>query len=352
MDQIVHTARSAKAPWVFRRLTISYHTVAALIGAVDGILIIASSVFADWFYNVLLRGESGQIDIALGIGFAGALSYILLAKALGLYNLQVTLNPYRSVSKILFAWATVLLSLTAVLFLLRVGTIFSRGTIIIFALTEIGVLIGSRPLSARISRSVIARGSIVGRRAVIIGELTELGQLSARSLLVQFGLKELARVAIAEDSDASSSAFDSTAVDLAINLARQEHADELVIAIDWRRAELLEKIKDRLRTSPLAVQLLPDRFVRSMVDGQSPSVSKTPLLVELQRAPLTPIERLVKRAFDIVMAAIALVVSLPFMILIATAIKLDSAGPILFRQQRTGFDGEKFFIYKFRTMTV
>jgi len=353
MDQIVRIARPAESSWVFRRLTISYYTVAALIGAIDGVLIILSSIFADWFYNVLWRGDSLQVDISLGIGVAGGLTYVLLAKALGMYNIQVTLNPYRYLSKIIFVWGTVLLSLTAVLFLLRVGTIFSRGTIIIFALTEIAVLIGSRPVSARILRSVMAQGSIVGRRAVIVGDNTELGYLSSKSLLVHFGLKELARVAIASDSDDRSVAgFDMAALDLAIDIARRQRADELVIAIDWRRVELIEKIKDRFRASPLAVRLLPDHFVRSMVERQSSSKPRTMLSVELQRAPLTPMERFIKRAFDTAFAAAGIIISLPLMILAAIAVKLDSPGPVLFRQQRTGFDGQKFFIYKFRTMSV
>jgi Undecaprenyl-phosphate glucose phosphotransferase len=356
MDEIVRIVRPAGNSWAPRRLTISYYTVAAFIGAIDGILIILSSVFADRFYNVLLRGETGQIDIALGIGVAGGLSYILLAKALGLYNTQVTLNPYRYLSKIVFVWAIVLMSLTAVLFLLRVGTIFSRGTIIIFALTEIILLVGTRPFSARLLRSVIAQGSIVGRRAVIVGEKTELGELSAESLLLQFGLKELARVTISEDARrlpaGLPAGLDVTGVDLAIDLARRQRADELVIAIDWRRSELIERIKDRFRASPLAVRLLPDRIVRAMVERQSASAPRTVLSVELQRAPLTPVERFIKRAFDTILASAAIIILSPLMILTAIAIKLDSAGPVLFRQQRTGFDGQKFFIYKFRTMTV
>src|SRR5579863_4604673 len=126
MNQIVRIASPAKSSWVSRRLTISYYTVAAFVGAVDGFLIVLASIFADWFYNVLIRHDIEQTDIALGIGFCGGLGFILLAKALGLYSMQATLTPQKNVSKIVFVWGTVLLSLTAVLFLLRVGTIFSR----------------------------------------------------------------------------------------------------------------------------------------------------------------------------------------------------------------------------------
>lgn len=352
MNQIVRIASPAKNSWVSRRLTISYSTVAAFVGGVDGLLIVLSSIFADWFYNVLIRHDIEQIDIALGIGFCGGLGFILLAKALGLYNMQAALTPQKNVSKIVFVWGTVLFSLTAVLFLLRVGTIFSRGTIIIFAVTELGVVLGERFVLARLMRSVIAQGSIVGRRAVIVGEPAELGHLSAKSLLVHFGLKELARVTIAGVGDKSAENLDITALDLAMDVARRHHADELVVAVDWRQTEVIEKIKERFRASPLAVRLLPDRTVRSTVDRQLEFAPESMLSVELQRAPLTRTERVVKRGFDIVLAGLVTIAILPLLLLAAVAVKLDSRGPVLFRQQRTGFDGQKFNIYKFRTMTV
>jgi putative colanic acid biosynthesis UDP-glucose lipid carrier transferase len=59
-----------------------------------------------------------------------------------------------------------------------------------------------------------------------------------------------------------------------------------------------------------------------------------------------------KRAFDIAVAGLALLVFLPLLVLIGTAIWMESEGPVLFRQQRTGLNGRPFRIYKFRTMVV
>jgi putative colanic acid biosynthesis UDP-glucose lipid carrier transferase len=59
-----------------------------------------------------------------------------------------------------------------------------------------------------------------------------------------------------------------------------------------------------------------------------------------------------KRAFDIAVAAAALLVFLPLLLLVGTAIWMESEGPVLFRQQRTGLNGRPFRIYKFRTMRV
>src|SRR5579863_9062033 len=59
-----------------------------------------------------------------------------------------------------------------------------------------------------------------------------------------------------------------------------------------------------------------------------------------------------KRVFDVVVAGAGLVCLAPLLLLSAVAIKLDSAGPVIFRQRRVGFGGRPFVIYKFRTMSV
>jgi len=79
---------------------------------------------------------------------------------------------------------------------------------------------------------------------------------------------------------------------------------------------------------------------------------KGTLAVELQRAPLTEVQRIVKRLTDIVVASLVLILLLPVMALAAIAIKRDSPGPVIFRQVRKGFNGKHFVILKFRTMTV
>lgn len=70
-----------------------------------------------------------------------------------------------------------------------------------------------------------------------------------------------------------------------------------------------------------------------------------------QRLPVESFTYVVgKRAFDICFATFALILTAPLMLLISLVIKLTSAGPIFFRQQRVGLNGRTFFIYKFRTM--
>jgi undecaprenyl-phosphate galactose phosphotransferase/putative colanic acid biosynthesis UDP-glucose lipid carrier transferase len=79
---------------------------------------------------------------------------------------------------------------------------------------------------------------------------------------------------------------------------------------------------------------------------------KPALAIELQRAPLSEVQRLLKRITDVIVASFGLVFFLPLMAIAAIAIKLDSPGPVVFQQIRKGFNGKQFHILKFRTMTV
>jgi putative colanic acid biosynthesis UDP-glucose lipid carrier transferase len=75
------------------------------------------------------------------------------------------------------------------------------------------------------------------------------------------------------------------------------------------------------------------------------SSSAEPVVATVATDPL-------KRGFDVVAAGLALVVFLPLLLLVMVLIKLESPGPAIFRQRRTGYRGRVFTIYKFRTMTV
>ena len=59
-----------------------------------------------------------------------------------------------------------------------------------------------------------------------------------------------------------------------------------------------------------------------------------------------------KRFLDVILSAIALLVASPFMLITAILIKLESPGPVIFKQERLGLDGRVFWIYKFRSMCV
>src|SRR5215208_6481417 len=74
--------------------------------------------------------------------------------------------------------------------------------------------------------------------------------------------------------------------------------------------------------------------------------------VQLQRAPLSAMQRSLKQGMDRILAAMSLIALVPFFAVISAAIRLESAGPAFFLQTRVGFNGRAFRIFKFRTMST
>jgi exopolysaccharide biosynthesis polyprenyl glycosylphosphotransferase len=85
-------------------------------------------------------------------------------------------------------------------------------------------------------------------------------------------------------------------------------------------------------------------------DATAPVAAATP--ARAIKHGLTPRERFLKRAVDVTLAGFALFLALPVMLLVVLAIKIESPGPVLFKQRRVGEGGKFFYIYKFRSMVV
>ena len=196
-------------------------------------------------------------------------------------------------------------------------------------------------------------GQVQGRRAIVLGTRDELAALGVDDLLERFGLTEVERVVFASDKSSgfAMSEDESSSLERALNAGRDRGVDEIVLALPWSDTRKLELVRDQLRVSPLPVQLLPDRRIRSLAENPSFRLRKS-LSIEIQRGPLSRVEQLLKRLLDIAGASIGLIVLAPLMLLTAIAIKLDSPGTVFFRQRRNGFNAKQFPIFKFRTMTV
>jgi undecaprenyl-phosphate galactose phosphotransferase/putative colanic acid biosynthesis UDP-glucose lipid carrier transferase len=186
----------------------------------------------------------------------------------------------------------------------------------------------------------------------LLGTSEELAALGLEELLEKFGFTEVERVAFpAGRGGFAMSAGEAATLEHAIAVARIRGAEAIVLAFPWSDTRKVELVRDGLRISPLPVRLLPDRRIRSLAGHPSFRLQNS-LSVEIQRGPLSRAEQASKRLLDIVGALVGLVVFAPLMILSAIVVKLDSPGPVFFRQKRNGFNAKEFSIFKFRTMTV
>ena len=116
----------------------------------------------------------------------------------------------------------------------------------------------------------------------------------------------------------------------------------------WTPDEVLHMIDD-LRGSEIKLSVLPPL---SRIASMSSEVDQLPglALLGMRKFEISRSSRILKRAFDATASALALAALAPFLIAIAVAIRLDSRGPVLFRQPRVGQRGAHFEILKFRSM--
>jgi putative colanic acid biosynthesis UDP-glucose lipid carrier transferase len=108
---------------------------------------------------------------------------------------------------------------------------------------------------------------------------------------------------------------------------------------------------EELRNTTSSVYLIPDVSLYDLMQARVGDVDGIPVIA-LCESPLHGGRGAIKRITDIVFATLLLIVAAPVMLLIAIAIKLDSPGRVIFKQDRYGLDGERIVVYKFRTMTV
>lgn len=104
-------------------------------------------------------------------------------------------------------------------------------------------------------------------------------------------------------------------------------------------------------TLGVTVRLLTHPFSEGNVQNYVCSVGTYPMIT-YHRVVLDVYSRAIKRTFDIVMSAIGIILTLPIMLVTAIAIKIDSKGPVIFKQERVGRNGRHFKMYKFRSMCV
>jgi len=179
-----------------------------------------------------------------------------------------------------------------------------------------------------------------------------LAALKRGDLLTLCGAPDARFFALSQEDELGRSSNDVRIINAVADYVREHNCRQILIALPWSDVGRIELIRDQLKNIPIVARLLPDKSVRALSDLTWSAARKPALSIELQRAPLTEVQRLVKRITDVIVASLALVFFLPVMAIAAVAIKLDSPGPVVFRQIRKGFNGKQFHILKFRTMTV
>ena len=225
----------------------------------------------------------------------------------------------------------------------------SRGLFITFALFDLFLLLGWR-VAARLAFR-LGKISSSRRRVLIVGA-GELGQRAAQ-MIREYVWSNLELVGFIDDK------HDGSGTDAPIlgsfdeirRVAEKKRVDEVIIALPYHAYERLNRITADLLRLPVQVRIIPDYLHLALYRISIEDFGGLPL-INLRATAFSSYQHLTKRAFDLIVGTIMTLFTLPLMIITAIAIKLDSPGSIIFKQQRVGENGRLFSMYKFRSMVA
>ncbi|MCZ6604935.1 MAG: sugar transferase, partial [Alphaproteobacteria bacterium] len=311
-------------------------------------MVVLTSILAKSVYIDLYLGDNKDLWPYLAVGIIAAfLSHLVFGagapRKAGRSRTAAALFVHLAM-----ALALTFLILISIGYLLKIAETYSRGWMItwfVFAIVGVGCveLIGGR------LRRLLGERGYFKRRVAIYGA----GETATRLLahLVQ-DQADIEIVGVWDDAAPNASRADIAGglADL-VRLARDNKVDHVVLAGAAANPGRIEAVLDDLTQLPINIHLASDFISFSLVE---PSFLKlgNANLVEIQTKPLTGWSPWKKALVDYVFACLFLILASPLIAVVALAIKLDSPGPVFFRQRRHGFNNQEIDVIKFRTMYV
>ena len=291
----------------------------------------------------LITVETYQIPLAI---------YVLVPLVWGsVFLLSSVYDPRRNY-KVVDELQRVILA-TAVSALIFAGILylgyrdFSRYLLFTFVFIDISLLLGWRLLARLYFRQ--GRYRAAERRVLIVGA----GQTGQRvtEMIQQYNWAGLQIIGYLDDDRGKRDADLPILGDVkdAKYIVETKKINDVVIALPQRAYSKINDLVLVLHDLPVNVRIVPDYFSLALYRASAEDFGGMPM-INLRDPALNEVQRTIKRLFDLTIGIAVALFASPFLLLIALAVKLDSQGPIFFRQERLGENGRPFRMYKFRTM--
>lgn len=339
-------SQSARRSLLQRRNSIS-HSLQTLL---DGSAVLGLSYYLITFHIGSVTAEYTVFVLLLIGGMA------VLYDHYGIYRSNT--NFTRKALNLFKAWSLVFLILVLLAFATKQSDIFSRllvgqlfigGFVVQLIMHFILLLVQTRLME----RASVDRVIIVGQ-----GRLAHYlhQKISNNPWLGQevVGLVGMPDTPLTDSQFASLEASQHTLLgDLPelMHLIETHQVNTVYFAIPLDASDVLETLYFQLLDQHVAVHWVPDIFSLRLVNHSVREIAGMPVLT-LSETPLTGTRLLLKSLEDLILSTLILLMIVPLLALIALAIKLDSPGPVFFRQPRNGWSGRTFHIWKFRSMYV
>ena len=292
----------------------------------------------DWYY------------VATAFGVA-ALSLVAF-QAADIYQIQAFRNPVGQCARLTVAWSIVFLVIVALVFFAQLGGMYSRLWLTSYYGVGLFTLFGVRLVLYGIVRRWTHEGRL-DRRAVVVGG-GDPGEHLVTALDKQAD-SDVRLVGVFDDrgDDRAPTACGGLqklgSVDDLVEFARRTRVDLVIFSLPISAEGRILQMLKKLWVLPVDIRLSAHTNKLRFRPRTYSFVGKVPFLDVVDK-PIADWDVVLKFVFDRVVGALALIALSPLLAATALAVKLDSKGPILFKQKRYGFNNELIEVYKFRSM--
>jgi putative colanic acid biosynthesis UDP-glucose lipid carrier transferase len=301
------------------------------------------------------RGLPGRVEHYVIAAAVAIIIYGLLAEIAGMYGSWRGVSVHREAMGTLFTWGFTCLILMALAFVTKHAAEFPRLAVLTwFAVTPMLMVVG-RSITRYGQRTLHSLGYHT-RRFAIVG-VNELSFQLAENIEAspEMGLKLVGFFDDRPPQRSPNIPTDlgrrlGTITDL-VDQARAGTIDRIYITFPLRAERRIRGVLDRLGDTTASVYVVPDFFVFQLLHSRWSDILGLPV-VSVFENPFYGIDGLAKRLSDICLGSILLLLTAVPMAVIAVLVRLNSPGPVFFRQRRYGLDGQEIRVWKFRTMTV
>jgi Undecaprenyl-phosphate glucose phosphotransferase len=333
--------RAAYSPIVLAGLVraIEFALVAVIGFAVYVCYVVPTHGFA-WYYFVAI----------LGISLLAMLAF----QAADIYQVQAFRGHEKQYMRLASAWSVVFLIAICVSFFAKVGDQFSRAWLGGFYVLGLFTLIAFRRGLFLLVRRWTREGRL-DRRTVVVGA-DHNGETLIDTLAAQRD-SDVRVVGVFDDrgDERSPSSCAGVAklgtVDDLVAFARNTRVDLVIFSLPISAESRILQMLKKLWVLPVDIRLSAHTNKLRYRPRSYSYVGSVPVL-DIFDKPIADWDVVMKWLFDKIVGSLALICALPIMLVVAIAIKLDSRGPVFFKQKRYGFNNELIEIYKFRSMYV
>ena len=294
----------------------------------------------DWYY----------IATAFGVAAVALVAF----QAADIYQVQAFRNPVSQCARLTVAWSIVFLVIVALVFFAQLGGMYSRLWLTSYFGIGLFTLYALRLGLYGIVRRWTREGRL-DRRAVVVGG-GEPGEQLVTALHRQVD-SDVRLVGVFDDrgDDRAPTACAGLqklgSVDDLVEFARRTRVDLVIFSLPISAEGRILQMLKKLWVLPVDIRLSAHTNKLQFRPRSYSYIGAVPVLDVFDR-PIADWDVVMKWLFDKIVGGLALLAALPVMGAVALAVKLDSRGPVLFRQKRYGFNNELIEVYKFRSMYV